>query len=852
MSSNRNQTSMSNQRQLSIADTDRMSLSQHPFVVERLMNKNSIENCFPFAKGPLLSGNTRFEDNECSKRNTLQADVTTLNHRSAFAQISLNSVERDRISLRQHPAIIERLYHDGGTVDTSINNGGGPYIYRLNGQNHHVFGALIPDDDYTPEFCQLYIYDTENKLANRMRWIDVKEGDRINEEIVEGLMQMLDENNELVQKFRIARDRYEESIVVELRIILKVYRSESGRETHVGPFDEVAAIMVGDLEDLLFPSGEDGYHKDIKYNREEDDEEKKREYCTMKDFYSYKFQVRHNEGRLFQQYVVDSFSIIEQSRLWWFKTHQTILRNELYHHICDYLQIGDGDSSKIGKSFILPAGFVGSKCYMQQNFQDVLVIYHYVGHPDLFLTITCKSMWDEIQQMMKLIPGGTPQNNRDIIARVFRLKLNQLLDDIKKKKSFLENALEKATIFIAVMYVAEFQKRGLPHVHMLIWLDIASKINLKSNVDKYVSAEIPNPLLDLVGYAAVKAFMIHGPCGVEYPNSPYIVPAQCLMNSVFPFTCVEKQVCYHARSLKYLFKYCLKGHDRATVEIKGKGQKKKVQNDGTVNEIQAFFDGRYICGCEASYRIFGFDIHHQSIVVERLSFHLPGQKNCTFRANESLEKVASRAQLNNSKLEAFFLLNQRDENARQFTYDEIPRHYIWNDAQMTWTVRKKGLVIGRLVYTHHSTGEIWFLRLLLSKIRGPTSFESLRIMNGVLYPSFKDACKEHGFLDNDSEWHEVIAECSKCGFAPQIRELFVHIIVNCKVNDLNSLWSTHFRSMSDEILFQKCLKAGKPDLNLTEEHINFFALAEIDSLLKSVGKTLKNYPQIPQPPSMYI
>ncbi|XP_074324215.1 uncharacterized protein LOC141661129 [Apium graveolens] len=720
---------------------------------------------------------------------------------------------------------------------------------------------------------------------------------------------MFDENNELVQKFRIARDRYEESPIVELRIILKVCRSESGRETHVGPSDEVAAIMVGDLEDLcasrdiiidsktkgleritnihpklmalqypiLFPCGEDGYHKYIKYNREEDDKEKKQEYCPMKDFYSYKFQVRHNESmtprlssRLFQQYVVDSFSIIEQSRLWWFKTHQTTLKNELYHHICDYLQTGDGDSSKIGKSFILLAGFVGSKCYMQQKFQDALAVCRHVGHPDLFLTMTCNSMWDEIQQMMKLIPGGTPQNNPDIIARVFRLKLNQLLDDIKKKLFFGK--------CIGVMYVVEFQKRGLPHVNMLICLDVTSKINLKSNVDKYVSAEIPDHLLDPVGYAAVKAFMIHGPRGVEFLNSPCMkdynlwigmplpnnfgfelstppkkyCPRTMFDESGFPlymrrktrhtvkvrktdldnqwvvpynrellikYQChINIEVCCHARSLKYLFKYCLKGHDRAIVEIKG-----NVQNDGTVNEIQAFFDGRYICGCEAAYRIFGLDIHHQSIAVERLLFYLPGQKNCTFRANESLEKVASRARFKNSKLEAFFQLNQRDENARHFTYDEIPRNYVWNDAQMTWTVRKKGLVIGRL-------------------IRGPTSFESLRTVNGVLYPSFKDACKEHGFLDNDNEWHEVIAECSKCGFAPQIRELFVHIIVNCKVSDLNSLWSTHCHSMSDDILFQRRLKSGKPDLNLTEEQINFFALTEIDSLLKSVGKTLKNYP----------
>lgn len=64
------------------------------------------------------------------------------------------------------------------------------------------------------------------------------------------------------------------------------------------------------------------------------------------------------------------------------------------------------------------------------------------------------------------------------------------------------------------MYVVEFQKRGLPHVHMLIWLDSASKKNLKLNVDKFVSVEIPDPSKDPVSYAAVSAFMIHGPCGL--------------------------------------------------------------------------------------------------------------------------------------------------------------------------------------------------------------------------------------------------------------------------------------------------------------------------------------------------
>lgn len=141
-------------------------------------------------------------------------------------------------------------------------------------------------------------------------------------------------------------------------------------------------------------------------------------------------------GRLFQQYMVDAFSAIEQTRLWWFCINQTILRNELYSNICDSVNTGDGSSSNVGKGVILPAGYVGSKRYMQQNFQDALAICRHVGHPDVFLTITSNSFWDEIQQMMSLLPGCQTSNCPDIISRVFRLKLDQLTTDIKKKSYF--------------------------------------------------------------------------------------------------------------------------------------------------------------------------------------------------------------------------------------------------------------------------------------------------------------------------------------------------------------------------------------------------------------------------------
>ena len=43
------------------------------------------------------------------------------------------------------------------------------------------------------------------------------------------------------------------------------------------------------------------------------------------------------------------------------------------------------------------------------------------------------------------------------------------------------------------LYVAEFQKRGLPHCHFLFWLCHNEKLSEPSQIDKFISAEIPNP-----------------------------------------------------------------------------------------------------------------------------------------------------------------------------------------------------------------------------------------------------------------------------------------------------------------------------------------------------------------------
>jgi len=56
----------------------------------------------------------------------------------------------------------------GGKIDSSMNNGSAPPQFIISGQNYHRIGSLLPEAGSNPNFAQLYIYDIENELSNRM------------------------------------------------------------------------------------------------------------------------------------------------------------------------------------------------------------------------------------------------------------------------------------------------------------------------------------------------------------------------------------------------------------------------------------------------------------------------------------------------------------------------------------------------------------------------------------------------------------------------------------------------------------------------------------------------------------
>ncbi|GJV54521.1 hypothetical protein Tco_1450262 [Tanacetum coccineum] len=125
---------------------------------------------------------------------------------------------------------------------------------------------------------------------------------------------------------------------------------------------------------------------------------------------------------------------------------------------------------------------VGVFCAVEQNRLDFIrkkQNYIRAGKSTFFITFTCNVNSPEIKRFMAQYP--------------------ELL------------LMERMSC--SVLYTVEFQKRGFPHCHTLLWVDSKSKIKSAEDVDQYISAELLDPRIDPDGYNIVSEMMMHGPCG---------------------------------------------------------------------------------------------------------------------------------------------------------------------------------------------------------------------------------------------------------------------------------------------------------------------------------------------------
>ena len=282
---------------------------------------------------------------------------------------------------------------------------------------------------------------------------------------------------------------------------------------------------------LIFPDGQDGWHCNLSH--------------TVLQHINYQLMDRDGVvnpilyGKsLGQQFMVDQFAKVELSRLNYIENHQKELRAEVYSGAKDAMKKSDGEALKnVGKKVvILPSSFTSGSRYMHQQYLDSIALYQRFAHPHLFITMTFNPLWPEIQERLR--PGETALDRPDLVARVFKLKKQQLIKDITS-----ENIFGRA---IARTHSIEFQKRGFPHMHIIVWLEGKSHLT-ETELNQIICAEIPDEEVDVEVmdgtskkpvtktitnplFEAVSNFMLHGPCGTADSNLSCMRDGYCRYN----------------------------------------------------------------------------------------------------------------------------------------------------------------------------------------------------------------------------------------------------------------------------------------------------------------------------------
>ena len=101
--------------------------------------------------------------------------------------------------------------------------------------------------------------------------------------------------------------------------------------------------------------------------------------------------------------------------------------------------------------------------------------------PDLFNTMACNPLWPEIKN--NFTEGQAAQDHSDLVAWVLKLRKDMLLEDLVRNAVFGQ--------VLAHLWVVEFQKRGIPHIHIPLILADDDRQKTTEKVDSIVKAELP-------------------------------------------------------------------------------------------------------------------------------------------------------------------------------------------------------------------------------------------------------------------------------------------------------------------------------------------------------------------------
>ncbi len=220
------------------------------------------------------------------------------------------------------------------------------------------------------------------------------------------------------------------------------------------------------LYPLLKPTGDDGWHRELQ-SLNVPSEPHVHKLVSAREYTRYQIMKReldnidpndssqtvqsenmlHLSNKLFQQWLCDMWAKVESNDLGYIETHQTKLFADSYAKVQKRQAEGTTGGAK---PIILPSSYTQSDRYMHKKLEDAMSVARVLGKPHLFITFTMNVFCTEVMQ--QLLPGQTPYDRPDIIARVYWQKYKAFIHEIEKDNIFGKTIARVSTV--------EFQKRG--------------------------------------------------------------------------------------------------------------------------------------------------------------------------------------------------------------------------------------------------------------------------------------------------------------------------------------------------------------------------------------------------------
>ncbi|KAG2215259.1 hypothetical protein INT45_004236 [Circinella minor] len=258
----------------------------------------------------------------------------------------------------------------GANIDHTVANAhSGAYNFRIHGSMYHSIGSLLPNENETPAFAQIYVLDNSSaETANRHAVAPVT----LNNVVLQQLQNMMHRLNPFVTSFQSMAEVSQTHGIDNVRMVIRSENTPDHRHYNAPTADEIRILIVGNDGDEN--AGDEGWTIDARSGIHK---------ITVIEWYKYRLMIHgngrednylHRFGKLFQQFIVDMYAKMEDNRLGFIRHNQNRLRADLYRNVADAIHVGDNDMTTVGKRVILPSSFIGPPRHMQQLYQDAMSI----------------------------------------------------------------------------------------------------------------------------------------------------------------------------------------------------------------------------------------------------------------------------------------------------------------------------------------------------------------------------------------------------------------------------------------------------------------------------------------------